>query len=88
MRVRRRDGVMLLRDTPVAIDLPQADCEAKQETVLVRRVAGRVGAGSALPETVEAARRLARYALRTATSIADRFSVSLTSFSSPALIRL
>src|SRR5262249_14194546 len=27
--VRRRDGGMLMRDTPVAIDLPQSDCHSQ-----------------------------------------------------------
>src|SRR5690348_4035803 len=41
--VYRRYGVMLVRNAPVVIDLAQAHSQSEQETVLVRRVAGRVG---------------------------------------------
>ena len=34
---------MLVHDAPVAVDLGEADGEPEQETILVRRVAGRVG---------------------------------------------
>ncbi len=34
----------LVRDAPAAIDLPQADCQPKQEAALVCGIGGRAGA--------------------------------------------
>ena len=42
--VCRRHGVMLVRDTPVAIDIAQSICQPEEEPALLRRAAERAGA--------------------------------------------
>src|SRR5882724_7573269 len=42
--VCRWHGVMLVRDTPFAVDVPQSNCQPEEEPAFLRRAAERAGA--------------------------------------------